>query len=78
MTDKTDADRMARNRQRDRQEKGVVGVLVLVHHTRKAEIKAIAAGMQVERGSEREAKLRAEHIARCIAEEEARSGGTLY
>ena len=42
------ADRMARKRQRDRAEKGIVGVLVKVHHTRKAEIREAAAKMQEE------------------------------
>lgn len=46
--DKSAAERMLRKRRKDREEKGVVGVLVKVHHTRKAEIKAIAATMQEE------------------------------
>ena len=45
MTDRKAAERMARKRRRDREEKGIVGVLVRVHQTRKAEIKAIAATM---------------------------------
>jgi hypothetical protein len=44
-TDKTAAERMARKRQRDREERGIVGVLVKVHETRKADIKAVAATM---------------------------------
>lgn len=48
MPDKTAAERMARKRQRDREEKGIVGVLVRVHHTRKAEIREIATTMQEE------------------------------
>jgi hypothetical protein len=44
-TDKTAAERMARKRLLDRTERGVVGVLVKVHETRKADIKAVAATM---------------------------------
>jgi hypothetical protein len=44
-TDKTASERMARKRLKDRAEKGIVGVLVKVHKTRKDEIKAVAATM---------------------------------
>jgi hypothetical protein len=51
-TDKTAAERMARKRQRDREERGIVGVLVKVHETRKADIKAVAATMLEPRDQE--------------------------
>lgn len=44
-TDNTWKERQARKRLKDRTEKGIVGVLVRVHETRKAEIKAVAATM---------------------------------
>jgi hypothetical protein len=44
-TDNTVAERMRRKRIRDRQEKGVVGVLVTVHETRKEDIRAVARTM---------------------------------
>jgi hypothetical protein len=37
--------RVARKRQKDREEKGIVGVLVRVHQTRKEEIKTVAKTM---------------------------------
>jgi hypothetical protein len=51
-TDKTAAERMARKRLRDKVEKGIVGVLVKVHETRKADIKAVAATMLEPRDQE--------------------------
>lgn len=51
-TDKTASERMARKRLRDKVEKGIVGVLVKVHHTRRDEIKAAAATMQEPREEE--------------------------
>jgi hypothetical protein len=51
-TDKTASERMARKRLRDRIEKGIVGVLVKVHETRKDEIKAVAATMREPRQEE--------------------------
>lgn len=44
-TDKTASERMARKRLRDKTEKGIVGVLVKVHETRKDDIKAVAKTM---------------------------------
>lgn len=44
-TDNTAAERSARKRIKDRQEKGVVGVLVKVHETRREEIKEVARTM---------------------------------
>jgi hypothetical protein len=52
-TDKTASERMARKRLRDRAERGIVGVLVKVHETRKDEIKAVAATMLEPRDKER-------------------------
>jgi hypothetical protein len=51
-TDKTAAERMARKRLRDKVEKGIVGVLVKVHETRKADIKAVAATMLEPKGDD--------------------------
>lgn len=48
MTDRTAAERMRAKRQRDREEKGIVGVLVRVPESRKEEILAIAAAMRGE------------------------------
>jgi catechol-2,3-dioxygenase len=44
-TDNTWKERQARKRQRDKEERGIVGVTVRVHETRKADIKAVAATM---------------------------------
>ncbi len=44
-TDPKTLARQARKRQRDREERGIVGVLVKVHESRKADIKAVAATM---------------------------------
>jgi hypothetical protein len=44
-TDNTWKERQARKRQRDKEERGIVGVTVKVHETRKDEIKAVAATM---------------------------------
>lgn len=44
-TDNTWKERQARKRLKDRIEKGIVGVTVKVHETRKDEIKAVAATM---------------------------------
>jgi hypothetical protein len=44
-TDNTWKERQARKRKRDKEERGIVGVLVKVHETRKDEIKAVAATM---------------------------------
>jgi hypothetical protein len=49
-TDKTAAERMARKRLRDKVEKGLVGVLVKVHESRKQDIKDVAATMQEPKG----------------------------
>jgi hypothetical protein len=51
-TDKTAAERMARKRLRDKVEKGIVGVLVKVHETRKDDIKAVAATMLEPKGDD--------------------------
>lgn len=53
MTDRTAAERMRAKRQRDREEKGIVGVLVRVPESRKAEIMAIAATMREEEEPQR-------------------------
>jgi hypothetical protein len=45
-TDKTASERMARKRLRDKIEKGLVGVTVKVHESRKADIRAAAKTMQ--------------------------------
>lgn len=52
-TDNTWKERQARKRLKDRTEKGIVGVLVKVHETRKAEIKAVAATMLEPRQEEK-------------------------
>lgn len=51
-TDKTASERMARKRLRDKTEKGIVGVTVKVHETRKDDIKAVAKTMQEPREEE--------------------------
>lgn len=52
-TDNTWKERQARKRQRDKEERGIVGVLVKVHETRKDDIKAVAATMLEPRTEEK-------------------------